>query len=667
MGYLSNEPGNANSLTFVSHDSTLSGDGTPISPLQVGSPNLDMGTNDLYANTVYGTNNSSVVYTVNDPTGGNLNQTYPGFYSLVAIGNYWEFDVFAGRHTPDGDIFSVYPIVISGYDNPSGINPFCWQLDWDPGDADFYRILIANDDINGYYGDHYVDTPDSTPTLIYDGVSGVVYGNTITPKTPYTYYNGIAGQFRGRVIIDPAGTMVDSGKLFEANGDGHFWGNLYLDKNGGGFDDGNPLLIKTTNAGMELLTTGDVYGEMSAKLLNRDGYGGLFIEQNSISGAGGVVDIGLTVALDGVGVRTTNSVRFETRSSYIHYGNHQEFQFGPPGSPYFVAGNKNVYTILPLLANSFSTLGGIPVLLADGSQVGASSQQQVFTAGLSVGTAGAKTFNVITSTTAEMVHYENTNPGQPTTFEFYADNGIGGGAGSVRGYFGLIPGTWQGITGNPMVFQGTGPVVIASGLNVPQVIVRSTGATFVNQAVFSGGLVGGSGVTDALTLKGTTGNGTSTAIAINMNVGNNGATSGMYVFNDGHVTIGTNTHSAYGLYVANGSFYCSSSIYAGNNSTIGFGKSKITESGTGQMNFYSGATPTLAMVINATQQIVIGGTTPATTALLDLQSTTQGFLPPRMTTTQRTAISSPAEGLIVYDLTTHKSYTYDGTTWQAHY
>lgn len=48
-----------------------------------------------------------------------------------------------------------------------------------------------------------------------------------------------------------------------------------------------------------------------------------------------------------------------------------------------------------------------------------------------------------------------------------------------------------------------------------------------------------------------------------------------------------------------------------------------------------------------------------------ISSTTQGFLPPRMTTTQKNAISSPAEGLIVYDITLHKGYEYDGSTWQA--
>jgi len=48
-------------------------------------------------------------------------------------------------------------------------------------------------------------------------------------------------------------------------------------------------------------------------------------------------------------------------------------------------------------------------------------------------------------------------------------------------------------------------------------------------------------------------------------------------------------------------------------------------------------------------QMVIGGSTPSPSAVLDLQSTAKGFLPPRMTTAQRNAIASPAVGLIIYN------------------
>lgn len=47
--------------------------------------------------------------------------------------------------------------------------------------------------------------------------------------------------------------------------------------------------------------------------------------------------------------------------------------------------------------------------------------------------------------------------------------------------------------------------------------------------------------------------------------------------------------------------------------------------------------------------MVIGGSTPSPSAILDLQSTAKGLLPPRMTTAQRNAIASPAVGLIIYN------------------
>jgi len=50
-------------------------------------------------------------------------------------------------------------------------------------------------------------------------------------------------------------------------------------------------------------------------------------------------------------------------------------------------------------------------------------------------------------------------------------------------------------------------------------------------------------------------------------------------------------------------------------------------------------------------------------AQFQIDSTTTGFLPPRMTTTQKNAIASPAAGLVVYDSTTNKLCCYNGSTW----
>ena len=57
--------------------------------------------------------------------------------------------------------------------------------------------------------------------------------------------------------------------------------------------------------------------------------------------------------------------------------------------------------------------------------------------------------------------------------------------------------------------------------------------------------------------------------------------------------------------------------------------------------------------------------TPDASAMLDVKSTTKGMLIPRMTTTQRDAISSTATGLMIYNTTTNAFNYYNGTVWVA--
>jgi hypothetical protein len=62
------------------------------------------------------------------------------------------------------------------------------------------------------------------------------------------------------------------------------------------------------------------------------------------------------------------------------------------------------------------------------------------------------------------------------------------------------------------------------------------------------------------------------------------------------------------------------------------------------------------MGINAT------GTPPANNAMLDISSTTKGLLIPRMTTTERLALT-PTQGLTVYDITSNGYWYYDNSSW----
>jgi uncharacterized protein (TIGR02145 family) len=73
----------------------------------------------------------------------------------------------------------------------------------------------------------------------------------------------------------------------------------------------------------------------------------------------------------------------------------------------------------------------------------------------------------------------------------------------------------------------------------------------------------------------------------------------------------------------------------------------------------------LAFAGNA-QTVGIGTNAPNKSARLDVQSTSQGFLPPRLTAAQRDAIQSPAKGLVLYCMDcdgTGELQVYNGKRW----
>ena len=73
---------------------------------------------------------------------------------------------------------------------------------------------------------------------------------------------------------------------------------------------------------------------------------------------------------------------------------------------------------------------------------------------------------------------------------------------------------------------------------------------------------------------------------------------------------------------------------------------------------------TLSLNSIAFSQVGIGTTTPDPSAVLDINSTDKGILAPRLTSAQRMAIVSPADGLLVYDTTESVFYYYEVSAWQ---
>ena len=84
---------------------------------------------------------------------------------------------------------------------------------------------------------------------------------------------------------------------------------------------------------------------------------------------------------------------------------------------------------------------------------------------------------------------------------------------------------------------------------------------------------------------------------------------------------------------------------------------------------YTGADLGLGSVINAAYfdtsgAVVFNAASVNASAQVQIDSTTKGFLPPRMTTAQKNAIASPAAGLMVYDTTLNKLCVYT-TAWET--
>jgi hypothetical protein len=99
--------------------------------------------------------------------------------------------------------------------------------------------------------------------------------------------------------------------------------------------------------------------------------------------------------------------------------------------------------------------------------------------------------------------------------------------------------------------------------------------------------------------------------------------------------------------------YASSSPLSSSNDFFGIYNNSNTDS----------ATIGYKLIVTKQGTAALGTSTPNASAILQTDSTTRGFLPPRMTTTEKLAIGTPAAGLMVYDTTLNQMSYYNGTLW----
>ena len=108
-------------------------------------------------------------------------------------------------------------------------------------------------------------------------------------------------------------------------------------------------------------------------------------------------------------------------------------------------------------------------------------------------------------------------------------------------------------------------------------------------------------------------------------------------------------------------------VYLGNNLVKLQSTEIVINEGGGDFDFRveSDLKTHMFFVQGGEDNIGVNNSSPDVSALLDLTSIGKGFLPPRMTTTDRDAISSPATGLIIWNTTTGQLEDYNGSVWAA--
>lgn len=143
-----------------------------------------------------------------------------------------------------------------------------------------------------------------------------------------------------------------------------------------------------------------------------------------------------------------------------------------------------------------------------------------------------------------------------------------------------------------------------------------------------------------------------------------GVTNGARDINIGYQTSLSNPGGSNNVIIGNGAY--TSATSGDNNIIIGDNQQAASSTASNQLNIGGGifGIGLSGSAASPAGRIGIGTSSPNASAILDLTSTTQGLLLPRMTNAQILAIASPAAGLTVYNTDLNQICFYNGTAWQ---
>lgn len=157
-----------------------------------------------------------------------------------------------------------------------------------------------------------------------------------------------------------------------------------------------------------------------------------------------------------------------------------------------------------------------------------------------------------------------------------------------------------------------------------------------------------------------------------------GSSNSLIIKDDGNVGVGLSTPSSYYAKKLVVSAIDEEGITIASTSTSGANYLAFADGTTGNAAYrgyivYRHSSDSLGFATSGSERlridsvgnVGIGTSSPNASSLLDITSTTKGFLPPRMTTTERNAISSPARGLLVYDTTLGKLCVRGAAAWET--